>query len=81
MGEMGAGFQIYVIATRPFAEKVIGGTVASRRVSDGSFFLDRADAEDCCRQLNEMMEPTKHGLAGPPFKVYAAIIEIEKEEL
>jgi len=71
-------FQIYVVATRPFAEKVAGGCVSASSFpsdqSDGTFWLDQESAEIVAENLNE-------DYGDGVWKVYPAQITIDREPI
>lgn len=68
--------EVFVVACRPFPEKVIGGKVSTREGAsyevDGTFTLDEVQAHSIAEDLNEA-----HG--GDSWKVYPAHLQVARE--
>lgn len=77
---MSAEFRVYFVACRGFAEKVIGAVVIPHPVltknltADGTFFLDREDAEKVAEALNERDSDTTQC-----WWVYEGTVKIERK--
>jgi len=71
--------EIWVISSRPYAEKVLGGMVVDTGPHkttacqcDGTFWLDHIGALEAFNELDEEMKPY--------FKVRKGYIELEKDK-
>lgn len=69
--------EVFVVATRPYAEKAMSGRYDN--AVGNLFFLVREDADCACRYLNLEYQGGDPNVTDEPWKVYRAVIRIEKE--
>ena len=70
---MSTPFMVYVVCTRPYAEKVVGGGIGSRGQvpCDGTFYLDYESARDAANWLN-----ARDSAAGTTWWHYPALLTV-----
>ena len=72
MPNLGCPFEVFVVATRPYAEKCCAMR-RNRDDSNGGFWLIREEAEKACGRMN-LDYPSEVKV----WKVYRALITIDK---
>lgn len=69
--------EVFVVACRPYAEKVLGARTKDGLTADGMFFHDENSARIHADHANRRMAAA---LMPPAFYVYRALLTIEKTQ-